>query len=75
MLDCCITNIGLLNLLVDAFTYLVMSLASCGMLILFTLTPIILSLLYIPLILMCLLFCFTSDELYPCLRAFWRWPT
>ena len=57
MLDCCIINISLLTLMVDAFTYLVMSLASCGMFILFTL--FILSLLYIPLILMCLLFFFT----------------
>ena len=53
MLDCCIIKIGWLTLLVDIFTYLVMSLASCGMLILFTLTPTILSLLYIPFILMC----------------------
>ena len=53
MLDFGIINIGWLTLLVDFFTHLVMSLASYGMLILFTLTPIILSLLYIPLILMC----------------------
>ena len=53
MLDCCIINIGWLTLLVDAFTHFVMSLVSCGMLILLSLTPIILSFLHIPLILMC----------------------
>ena len=47
MLDCCIINIGWLTLLVDSFTHLVMSFASCGLLILFSLTPTILSLLYI----------------------------
>ena len=53
MLDCYIIYIGWLTLLVDAFTYLVTSLASCGVLVMLTLTPITLSLLYIPLILMC----------------------
>ena len=53
MFDRCIINIGWLTLLVDSFSRLIMSLALCGMLTIFTLTPIILSLLYILFILMC----------------------
>ena len=48
MFDYCIISIDWLTLLVYYFTHLVMLLASYGMLIMFILTPIILSLLYIP---------------------------
>ena len=53
MFDCSIISIGWLTSLVYFFSHLIMLLAFCGMLILFILTHIILSLLYIPLVLMC----------------------